>query len=133
MYKLEPAVAPGGEVIIYAPHLDVISHVHGRYIYEVGYHTLPYFLNNWERYKHIPLGVLAHSTHLRGSGVMEGGVEKPNVRVTLASKVSEEDCARLNLAYMDPSKVVVGEWKDREDEGVLYVPKAGEILYRLKS
>lgn len=132
MYKLEPAVAIGGEVVIYAPHLDMVSHVHGRYIYEVGYHILPYFLNDWERFKNIPLGVLAHSTHLRGSGVMENGVEKPNVRVTLASKISAEDCARLNLGYLDPAKVNVDEWKDREEEGVLYVPKAGEILYRLK-
>jgi nickel-dependent lactate racemase len=132
MYKLEPAVALGGEVVIYAPHLDVVSHVHGKYIYEVGYHILPYFLNDWERFKNIPLGVLAHSTHLRGSGVMENGIEKPNVHVTLASKISAEDCARLNLGYLDPAKVNVDEWKDREDEGVLYVPKAGEILYRLK-
>ena len=102
MYKLEPAVAMGGEVIIYAPHLDVVSHVHGKYIYEIGYHILPYFLNDWERFKHIPLGVLAHSTHVRGSGVMENGVEKPNVRVTLASKIPAEDCARLNLGYLDP-------------------------------
>jgi nickel-dependent lactate racemase len=132
MYKLEPAVAIGGEVIIYAPHLDVVSHVHGKYIYEIGYHILPYFLNNWERFKHIPLGVLAHSTHLRGSGVMENGFERPNVKVTLASKISAEDCARLNLGYLDPLKVRVDEWKDKEDEGVLYVPKAGEILYRLR-
>ena len=80
----------------------------------------------------LPLGVLAHSPHVRGSGVMEAGVEKPNVRVTLASKISAEDCARLNLGYLDPSKVNVDEWKNREDEGILYVPKAGEILYRLK-
>jgi nickel-dependent lactate racemase len=132
MYKLEPAVAVGGEVVIYAPHLEVVSHVHGKYIYEVGYHILPYFLNDWERFKHIPLGVLAHSTHLRGSGVMENGIEKPNVRVTLASKISAEDCARLNLGYLDPAKVNVDEWKDREENDVLYVPKAGEILYRLK-
>ena len=132
MYKLEPAVALGGEVIIYAPHLDVVSHVHGKYIYEVGYHILPYFLNDWERFKNVPLGVLAHSTHLRGSGVMDNGIEKPNVRVTLASKISAEDCARLNLGYLDPAKINVDEWKDREDEGILYVPKAGEILYRLK-
>ncbi|HEU0296487.1 MAG TPA: lactate racemase domain-containing protein [Anaerolineales bacterium] len=132
MYKLEPAVAIGGEVVIYAPHLDVVSHVHGKYIYEIGYHILPYFLNDWERFKNIPLGVLAHSTHLRGSGVMENGIEKPNVRVTLASKISAEDCARLNLGYLDPAKVNVDEWKNREEEGVLYVPKAGEILYRLK-
>jgi nickel-dependent lactate racemase len=132
MYKLEPAVAVGGEVVIYAPHLDVVSHVHGKYIYEVGYHILPYFLNDWRRFKNIPLGVLAHSTHLRGSGVMEKGIEKPNVHVTLASKISPEDCARLNLGYLDPAKVDVDEWENREEEGILYVPKAGEILYRLK-
>ena len=133
MYKLEPAVAVGGELVIYAPHLDVVSHVHGKYIYEIGYHILPYFLNDWERFKHIPLGVLAHSTHLRGSGVMENGVEKPNVRVTLSSKISAEDCARLNLGYLDPARVNVDEWKGRQDEGILYVPQAGEILYRLKA
>jgi nickel-dependent lactate racemase len=132
MYKVEPAVAVGGEVVIYAPHLDTVSSVHGRYIYEVGYHILPYFLSNWERFQHIPLGVLAHSTHLRGSGVMENGIEKPNVRVTLASKIAADDCARLNLGYLDPAKVHVDDWKDKEAEGILVVPKAGEILYRLK-
>lgn len=132
MYKLEPAVALGGEVVIYAPHLEVVSYVHGKYIYEVGYHILPYFLNDWNRFKNIPLGVLAHSTHLRGSGVMENGIEKPNVRVTLASKISAEDCAKLNLGYLDPMKINMNEWKNHEDEGILYVPKAGEILFRMK-
>ena len=133
MYKLEPAVAVGGEVVIYAPHLDTVSHVHGKYIYDVGYHILPYFLADWDRFRHVPLGVLAHSTHLRGSGVMDGDVERPNVRVTLASRISPDDCARLNLGYMDPERVNVDEWRDREDEGVLFVPKAGETLYRTKS
>jgi len=132
MYKLEPAVAVGGEVIIYAPHLDVVSHVHGKYIYEVGYHILPYLLSDWERFKTIPLGVLAHSTQVRGSGVMGNRIEKPNVHVTLASKISAEDCARLNLGYLDPAKINIDEWKAREDESILLVPKAGEILYRLK-
>lgn len=132
MYKLEPVVAVGGEVVIYAPHLDVVSRVHGEYIYEIGYHILDYFLVNWERFKHIPLSVLAHSTHLRGSGVMDNGIEKPNVRVTLASKISAEDCARLNLGYLDPASINVAEWQDREHEGILYVPRAGEILYRLR-
>ena len=132
MYKLEPAVALGGEVIIYAPHLDTVSHVHGRYIKDVGYHILPYFLADWDRYKHVPLGVLAHSTHLRGSGVMDGGVERPNVRVTLASRISREECAALNLGYMDPDTINVDDWRDREDEGVLFVPKAGETLFRVR-
>ena len=132
MYKLEPAMAIGGEVVIYAPHLDTVSRVHGKYIYDVGYHILPYFLAEWERFRHVPLGVLAHSTHLRGSGVMDGTVEKANVRVTLASRISAEDCSRLNLGYLDPDSIDVDEWRDREDEGVLFVPKAGERLYRVR-
>ena len=122
----------GGEVVIYAPHLDVVSHMHGKFIYETGYHILPYFLADWEHFKHIPLGALAHSTHLRGSGKMVNGVEMPNVHVTLASKIPPEDCARLNLGYMDPVQIKPDEWKNRADEGILYVPRAGEILYRVK-
>ena len=132
MYKLEPIVDRGGEVIIYAPHLGSVSRVHGRYIYETGYHILPYFLNNWDRFKHIPLGALAHSTHLSGSGSMENGIEKPNVKVTLASKISAEDCTRLNLGYLDPQKIDVDTWRNRESEGVLFVARAGETLYRAK-
>lgn len=132
MYKMEPAVAIGGEVIIYAPHLKVVSHVHGKHIYEVGYHILPYFLAHWERFRHIPLGVLAHSTHLRGTGILEGDLERPNVRVTLASQIPPEDCTRLNLGYLDPGTIDLKKWQDREDEGILVVPRAGEILYRLK-
>lgn len=132
MYKIESVVEVGGEVVIYAPHLDVVSPVHGKYIYEVGYHILPYFLRDWDRYQHIPLGVLAHSTHVRGSGVMaEDGVEKANVKVTLASKISAEDCARLNLGYLDPASINPAEWQNREDEGILYVAKAGEKLYKV--
>jgi hypothetical protein len=130
--RQEPAVAVGGEVVIYAPHLEEVSRVHGKYIYEIGYHILPYFLENWERFKQMPLGVLAHSTHLRGSGVMENGIEKPNVKVTLASRISKEDCERLNLGYLDPSKINPDEWKGKEEKGTLYVPKAGEVLYRWK-
>ena len=132
MYKLEPALAQGGEVVIYAPHLEIVSRVHGNYIYEIGYHTLPYFLENWDHYRDIPLGVLAHCTHLRGSGLMENGFEKPNFRVTLASKIPAEDCARLNLGYLDPDKVNPDDWIGKETEGILYVPKAGEMLYRIK-
>lgn len=133
MYKLEPVVAVGGEVIIYAPHLDVISQMHGKYISEIGYHILPFFLNDWERFKHIPLGVLAHSTHMRGSGRMENGVELPNVKVTLASKISAAECASLSLGYLDPSTIELEDWQGREDEGILCVPRAGEMLYRVKS
>jgi len=132
MYKLESVVADGGELIIYAPHLETVSHVHGKYIYEVGYHTIPYFLEHWEKYKHIPLGVLAHSTHVKGAGSYENGIETPRIQVTLSSQIPAEDCARLNLGYRDPASIDPAEWQDREKEGVLYVPKAGETLYKLK-
>jgi nickel-dependent lactate racemase len=132
MYKLEPAIADSGEVIVYAPHLDTVSHVHGKHIFEAGYHVRDYYLKQWERFKHVPLGVLAHGTHLRGSGTYEAGVERARIQVTLASKISREDCARLALGYCDPASVDVRDWAGREAEGVLFVPKAGEMLYRVK-
>ncbi|NDJ60259.1 MAG: DUF2088 domain-containing protein [Chloroflexi bacterium] len=133
MYKLEPVVADGGELIIYAPHLDTVSRTHGKRIYEVGYHVRDYFLAQWERFSEVPLGVLAHSTHLKGSGTFDNGTETPRIHVTLASQIPADDCARLNLGYADPAQIDVAQWQDREADGVLYVPKAGEQLYRLDS
>ncbi len=133
MYKLEPAVADGGEVIVYAPHLDTVSHVHGAHIYEAGYHVRDYYLKQWERFKHLPLGVLAHGTHLRGSGTYTDGVERARIAVTLATKIPAADCERLALGYMDPQTVDLSTWQGREAEGILYVPKAGETLYRVKT
>lgn len=132
MYKLEPALAEGGELIIYAPHLDVVSHVHGKYIYEIGYHVLPYFLEQWDKFKHIPLGVLAHSTHVRGDGRFQNNTEYPRANVTLATRLSPEDCAQLALGYLNPDEIDPTAWENREEEGILFVPKAGEMLYRVK-
>ena len=61
MYKLEPVVADGGELIIYAPHITEVSPVHGALIERLGYHTLPYFTADWDKFKDEPWGVLAHS------------------------------------------------------------------------
>jgi hypothetical protein len=132
MYKLEPAIVDGGEVVVYAPHLDTVSHVHGKYLYEVGYHVRDYILKQWERFKHIPSGVLAHSTHLKGSGTFDDGIERPRIQVTLASKICREDCDVLNLGYMNPTEIDLRAWQGREQEGILFVPKAGEMLYRVR-
>ena len=132
MYKLEPVVADGGELIIYAPHMNEISVTHGRLIEEVGYHCRDYFTRQWDRFKHYPWGVLAHSTHVRGGGTFENGVENCRVQVTLASGIPEEVCRRINLGYRDPQSIDVESFADREDEGVLLVRKAGEQLYRLE-
>lgn len=133
MYKLEPALAEGGELTIYAPHLSVVSHVHGKYIDEIGYHVLPYFLKQWDRFKHIPLGVLAHSTHVRGDGRFEDGIEYPRAAVHLATRLSPAQCERLALGYRSPDEIDPAAWQGRENEGVLYVPKAGEMLYRVRT
>jgi len=134
MYKLEPATAEGGEVVVYAPHIDEISYTHGRLLDEIGYHVRDYFLKQWDKFKHYPGGVLAHSTHLRGIGEYDvaTGVESPRINVTLATRIPEERCRRLNLGYIDPDKINMEEWRNREAEGILLVPKAGEMLYRIK-
>src|SRR6266478_3271582 len=132
MYKLEPVVADGGELIIYAPHIREISRTHGALIQRIGYHTRDYFLRQWSRFKGEPWGILAHSTHVRGVGSYANGVEKPRVQVTLATQIPEDVCRAINLGYRDPRSINVADYQDREDEGVLYVPKAGEMLYRLK-
>ena len=81
MYKIEPAVADGGEVIIYAPHITEVSVTHGRIIEEIGYHCRDYFLAQPERFAQYPGGVLAHSTHVKGMGTYDAatGVETPRV------------------------------------------------------
>jgi len=132
MYKLEPVVADGGELIIYAPHLSEISFTHGKLIEQVGYHVRDYFTKQWSRFQHMPWGVLAHSTHVRGGGTFENGIEQPRVKVTLASQLSPDVCARINLGYCDPASIDIETYANREHEGVLLVRKAGEYLYRLE-
>jgi len=132
MYKLEPVVADGGELIIYAPHVREFSVTHGKVLDEVGYHTRDYFAGQWDKFKNFPWGVLAHSTHVRGIGTYENGVEKCRVQVTLATQIPEDVCRRMNLGWRDPKSIDPEEWQEKEDEGRLYVPHAGEMLYRLK-
>ena len=132
MYKMEPVIADGGEVIIYAPHITEVSYTHGKLIDEIGYHVRDYFLKQWDRFQGYPWGVLAHSTHLRGVGSYENGVERPRIRVTLATGIPRERCERIGLGYLDPATVDPETWASREDEGILLVRRAGEMLYRVK-
>ena len=132
MYKTEPAIADGGEVIIYAPHITEVSYTHGRLIDEVGYHVRDYFLKQWPRFKEIPGMILAHSTHVKGAGTYdaESGIETPRITVTLATGIPEERCRRINLGYADYRTINPSQWMGRED--ILYVPHAGERLYRVR-
>jgi nickel-dependent lactate racemase len=134
MYKTEPVVADGGEVIIYAPHITEVSYVHGALIDEVGYHVRDYFLGQWSRFRDVPGMILAHSTHVRGAGGYDvaSGVESPRIDVTLATGIPQERCERINLGYRDYRTLDPRAWAGREDEGLLLVEHAGEVLYRLR-
>lgn len=130
MYKTEPIVADGGEVILYAPHLRELSAVHGTLIRRIGYHVRDYFVKQWDTFQELPWGVLAHSTHLRGIGSYDDGVERPRIQVTLATGIPQEICRAVNLGYRDPNSIDVTAWQARQDEDLFVVPNAGETLYR---
>lgn len=132
MYKLEPVVADGGTLIIYAPHIDEVSYSHGKVLDEIGYHTRDYFVRDWQRFQKYPWGVVAHSTHVCGIGTCTDGVDCPRIKVVLATRIPAERCRRIGLGYMDPATIDPKDYANREHEGVLLVPKAGEILYRLR-
>ncbi len=132
MYKLEPVVADGGELVIYAPHVKEVSVTHGAILRRIGYHVRDYFTAQPGRFDDIPGGVMAHSTHVKGVGTYADGVETPRIKVTLATGIPESVCREINLDYLDWRSVRVDDWKDREQEGILLVPKAGEVLFKLK-
>jgi hypothetical protein len=131
MYKLEPVVADGGELIIHGPHVKAISFMHGKDIARVGYHVLDYFVKQWDRFAHESKLILAHSTNVKGIGTFENGTEFPRITVSLATSIAKETCEGINLAYRDVSAIDIERWK--EDDETLVVEEAGQVLYRLKS
>ncbi|MBC7255433.1 MAG: DUF2088 domain-containing protein [Chloroflexi bacterium] len=133
MYKMEPVVADGGTVIIYAPHIDEVSYTHGKILDRIGYHVRDYFIAHMDKFADVPRSTMAHATHVKGAGTYINGVESPRVNVILATHVPKERCERINLGYLDPDTLDLEAYKGREEEGILVVPRAGEMLYRLKS
>ncbi len=134
MYKLEPVVADGGELIIYAPHLHEVSEVHGK-LMRGDRLPLPGFLPR-------AVGQIQRLSH-RGTGPLdprawhrhhEDGVETPRVqrdaRHAHSGSGVPADQSRLPRSGYDRSPILT---PNREDEGILYVPKAGERLFHLKN
>jgi hypothetical protein len=68
---------------------------------------------------------------VRGIGTFENGIERCRAQVTLASRISADKCQRINLGYRNPESLRPEEFAEREAEGVLMVPKAGEMLFQL--
>jgi nickel-dependent lactate racemase len=132
MYKLEQVVADQGTLIIYAPHIHELSRTWGRSIEAVGYHIREYLLAHRDRLKDVPRGVLAHLTHVRGTGTYTGGVERPDINLVFATSIPEEVCRRINVGYLDPRRIHLPDYLNKEDQGILFVDHAGEILHRLE-
>jgi len=129
-YKVEPVVADGGEVVIYAPHITEISRMHPN-LAEIGYHCRDYFVEQWDRFAHLSWGEIAHSTHLCGAGTFDAETgEHRRATVTLATGIPEEVVRSVNLNHLDPAAIDVDEWS--HDPDTLVIPRAGEILYRLR-
>jgi nickel-dependent lactate racemase len=131
MYKVEPVVADGGEVVLYAPHVRTVSHTHDAQIRAIGYHCREFFTAQWDRYRHHPWGVLAHSTHLRGAGSYDPvHGERCRITVTLATGIDEATTRSLGLNHRDSAGIDPAAWS--ADPDTLVVHDAGEILYRLR-
>ncbi len=133
MYKLEPIVADDGELIIYAPQVKDVSFVHEKAIREVGYHVRDYFLKQWDKFSKYSKLILAHSTNVKGIGKFENGIEKPRIKVTLATSIPEEVCSQINLGYLSPNSLDIEKLKRSQNEEFLVVQDAGQILYRLEN
>lgn len=131
MYKLEPIVADGGELIIHGSHVKAVSFMHGKDIERIGYHVRDYFTKQWDRFADEPKLILAHSTNVKGVGAFENGVELARIAVTLATRISQQVCERINLNYRQVDSIDIERWK--EDPDTLVVEEAGQVLYRLKS
>ena len=130
-YKVEPVVADGGQVVIYAPHITEIATQHPDLL-EIGYHCRDYFIKQWDTFSRYHLADLAHSTHLRGAGTYDPVAgERLRVTVTLATGIPEDVVRSVNLDYLDPASVDPLAWA--ADLGTLVVPNAGEDLFRLTS
>ena len=89
-------------------------------------------MKQWDRFKDVHWGTLAHSTHLRGAGTYdaETGEERLRVKVTLATRIPEEVCQQANLGYVDLDSIDLAA--EEADPGTFVVPNAGEVLFRLR-
>ena len=134
-YKLGSVIAPGGELIIYAPRLRCISDTHGAAIERFGGYT------PLENVKELVaasgelqanLCVAAHLAHVSYAGTKKAdGTFAPRYRITLASQVDPETCGRVNLGYLDPETFRREDYAG--DPDTLIVERAGRDLYLVET
>ncbi len=131
-YKVEPVVEDGGEIVVYAPRIKQFSITHDNIIEKLGFHIKEYYLNNMSKYRRFPRAVMAHTTLVKGTGVMKEGVELPRIDIVLATGISKDRCDRANLKYKSPDEINIPQWENREDEGTAVIHNSGEVLFKIK-
>lgn len=129
-YKLGSIIEEGGELIIYAPHLNAISTTHGRLIEKYGYAPLE-TVREMVAYSdelRANLCIAAHLAHVSyGSSRNAEGKIIPRYRITLASAVTEEVCRRVNLGFLDHRTFRREDYES--DPNTFVVENAGRDLY----
>lgn len=134
-YKLQsPGVmAPGGEIIIYAPHINCF---HSRpemdfALRKIGYHCKDYVKEYLKSNPEFSKNVAAHVINVRGAGNFDvnSGKEEFDFKITLATGISKEICESVGLGYRNPDSI------HRENfirPGKLWIENGGKYLYKIK-
>jgi lactate racemase len=129
-YKLGSIIEEGGELIIYAPHLNQLSATHGRLIEKYGYAPLEQVreMVAYSEELRANLCVAAHLAHVSYSSARNAeGHVIPRYRITLASGVPEEACRRVNLGFMDHRAFNRANYENDPDTAI--IEDAGRDLY----
>jgi len=129
-YKLGSIIETGGELVIYAPQLKQLSATHGHLIEKYGYAPLEHVREMVAGSDELRanLCVAAHLAHVSyGSAPNAAGQLTPRYRITLATAVTEADCHKVNLGFLDHRRFNVEDY--RADSETLVVEDAGRDLY----
>ncbi len=134
-YKLQsPGVmAPGGEIIIYAPHINCF---HSRpeinlALRQIGYHCKDYVKKYLKSNSCFSKNIAAHVINVRGAGSFDinSGKEDFDFKVTLATGISEDVCQSVGLGYRNPDSIRKEDFIDSEK---LWIENGGKYLYKIK-
>jgi len=134
-YKLQsPGVmAPGGEIIIYAPHINCF---HSRpemdfALRQISYHCKDYIKKYLKSNPNFSKNIAAHVINVRGAGSFDvsSGKEEFNFKVTLATGISQEVCESVGLGYRNPDSIRKEDFIGPEK---LWIQNGGKYLYKIK-
>ena len=134
-YKLQsPGVmAPGGEIIIYAPHINCF---HSRpemdfALRQIGYHCKDYVKKYLELNPEFSKNIAAHVINVRGAGSFDvnSGKEKFDFKVSLATGISKDICESVGLGYRNPDSIRKEDFISSER---LWIENGGKYLHKIK-